>query len=372
MNILKRLENRDNNFDFLRFFAAALVILSHSFPLTGKGFEPYLWLTGYAAFGDLAVNIFFVLSGFLITRSWISDSNFFSYAQKRVLRIFPGLVFAVFVTVFVFGPLLTSFGLKEYFSSSITLNYLRNIFLFPIHYILPGVFQGNIYPNAVNGSLWTLSVEFPLYFAIAAIGLFGFFRKRILVLLIAAVLFVVKWYFLENNDFKSDVFFFVQTYEWLRCSLYFFIGALFYLYREKIKLNKQTAILFFAIFLLSFRNYYGALISFLTLPYLILYVGFLKIGFLKNFSRYGDFSYGLYIYAFPVQQTIVHLSGNRISPFVLFPLAFVSTLVLAVASWKLVEEPFLRLKSFPFQQMFFDKVLYIYKKIKEGFIAQES
>jgi peptidoglycan/LPS O-acetylase OafA/YrhL len=344
MNIADKLKSRDNNFDFLRFFAASLVILSHSFALTTQPYEPYLWLTGYATFGMLAVSIFFILSGFLITKSWLDNPQIAIFLKKRILRIIPGLFVAVVFTILIIGPLVTSLSFREYIAHPTTREYFNNAFL-SVSFFLPGVFTDNLYKSAVNGSLWTLPVEFKLYMMVLALGMIGLFHKRMIALTLsfgvfmygAATLLFPTLYTLESTQ---------QDY--LRCTVYFSMGIIMYLFRDKIKFSKSIFLIALILFLGSFRSTYGSTISYLTLPYMMLYVGFLKTNIFSIFSKYGDFSYGLYIYAFPVQQTIVYFSKNAINPAELFFSAFFVTLFLAICSWNFVEKPFMKLKSLQF------------------------
>lgn len=150
---------RENNFDFLRFFAAALVLFAHSYPLVGRREdEPLTLLTGYEKGGSIAVGVFFVMSGYLIASSWLASSSPKSFLIKRALRIFPALIVAVLLSAFVIGPLVTQFDLGRYLAADGTWTYLQNILLVT-RYELPGVFTGNLYPDVVNGSLWTLPLE---------------------------------------------------------------------------------------------------------------------------------------------------------------------------------------------------------------------
>ena len=177
MRLIQKADSKENNFHFLRFLAAALVIFSHSYPLSGSKFEPFAWLVQYNTFGGLAVNIFFLISGFLITKSWLDNPNIFQFSMKRILRIMPAFIVAIFFSVFVVGPLVTNLSFKEYIVHPFTKLYLMNVFMFPIHYNLPGVFVNNPYPNAVNGSLWSLPVELIMYGLVAVLGLLRVFSK---------------------------------------------------------------------------------------------------------------------------------------------------------------------------------------------------
>lgn len=151
--------SRDNNINFLRFIAASLVIWFHMASLLAIP-EPYIMGQGL---GPIAVNIFFVLSGYLIAKSWTRSSSFGSYLIRRIACIFPGLAVVILLSVFVMGPIVTSLPLGDYFADAGTWKYLSLIVLAPISNVLPGVFDANPLPYAVNGSLWTLRYEFLAY-----------------------------------------------------------------------------------------------------------------------------------------------------------------------------------------------------------------
>jgi peptidoglycan/LPS O-acetylase OafA/YrhL len=224
-----------NNFDLIRFIAAALVILSHCFSLAGKEFEPLSWLSGYETFGGLAVAIFFITSGFLITASWFSDENILSFIKKRILRIFPALIWVIFLTVFVLGPLLTALPLKEYFKNHTTYLYLNNVYLTCIYYSLPGVFAHNPWPNAVNGSLWTLPIEILMYAMIGFLGSIRLLKMKwfIPALLPFAFYLFISYYISHSNT----MILWVRLSQTAKLAIYFIMGSIFYIYREKIILS---------------------------------------------------------------------------------------------------------------------------------------
>ena len=171
-----RLRRRGNNFDVLRLLAASLVLFSHSYALTDNA-EPFAEISGWT-FGEVGVVMFFAMSGFLIAKSWSDRPQLVPFAVKRALRILPALVVAVSVTVFVIGPLFTTLPLSSYFSDPVTWLYLvRCSLLITFFGTLPGVFEDNPYPDAVNGSLWTLPVEACCYAMAAMLGTLGLLRR---------------------------------------------------------------------------------------------------------------------------------------------------------------------------------------------------
>ena len=149
--------HRSNNLDALRLVGALAVIFGHAYHIVGRPFENPV-VAGYPV-QTLGVIIFFSISGYLITASWSRTRNPVSYLAARSLRIFPALVVVVLVCMFVIGPVVSVLPNSQYFDAPNFWSYLGNIILRP-QYELPGVWGDHPYPNAVNGSLWTLPAEF--------------------------------------------------------------------------------------------------------------------------------------------------------------------------------------------------------------------
>lgn len=335
-------QKRDNNFDFLRQFAAFLVILGHSQSLVGVP-QYGLWGHGIATVGVL---IFFALSGYLITQSWERDPAYISFLVKRSLRIFPALGLCVLLTALALGPVLTTLPVGEYFSHPGTQDYLWNIVLFPT-YFLPGLFTNNTYPHAVNGSLWSLPVEFACYMLIAFIA-FGRRSARALpILLTGCLLFAVSiWYF---NVYQG------QQIVWWGTDLgqatlimpFFMTGAFLCAMRDRIPLRWDVALaMVFGLVSLTVLapGFPIQQITWIFVPYIVLTVGWMSTPLLRRFGRFGDPSYGMYLYAFPVQQTVIYLRGNDIDYVTLTIITTIISAVLGFLSWHLLERPVLALK----------------------------
>ncbi len=341
-------DSRDNNFNLLRFLAAGMVLVAHSFPLTGTGGEP---LFGGFTLGHVAVDIFFITSGFLVTRSLITRGNAVAFTWARIVRIFPALIVAVLLCAFGVGLAFTTLSTGEFLGDSRVYTFiLKNstLILGNIQYDLPGVFIDNPYPEAVNGSLWTLPWEIRMYSILGAVGLFSLLfgvntRTRLLhqtvvalgIAAIAATCINHYWPFIENKSHGHG----------LRLLAFFFIGGAFYVLRNRIKLGHQQAAVYALALALNLdgdRMFY--LLYVLLLPYLILYLAYIPKGPLRLFNKLGDYSYGLYIYAFPVQQIIASLRPD-VGVWEMFFTATAVTLALAVASWYLLEKPMLRQKD---------------------------
>lgn len=341
-----KFDPRSNSFDAMRLAAALLVLFSHCFPLTGSAdIEPFarFGLSG----GDVAVAIFFVISGFLITRSQERRSAS-EYLTARALRILPGLAVAVVVTAFAIGPVVSTLGASGYFSSAGTWQYLWTADIFDVQRSLPGVFEQNPYPVTVNGSLWTIALECTAYLLVPILAVMGLLHRRLFwSVVVAALVAYGVGVMVFNFDWRNpgpQFLRYVSTFQALRYLPFFAIGAAFWIYRDRIPLNAALATVAIIAILATNRTPLFMSALFIGLPYLVIYVGTLGAVARPFFARLGDLSYGTYLYAWPVQQTIAHFVPG-ISPWLMLAAAAPITLALAFLSWLLVESRFLRLKA---------------------------
>lgn len=332
--------SRNNNFDFIRLLAAIAVIFSHSFPLTletsgdENEFEPLFLLSqGQSSIGDLSVFIFFIISGFLITQSFDRSRDIMKYTVARILRIFPALIVVVFMTVLILGPLVTSESIKSYFTSTETYEYFKTAFIYVGNAMtLPGVFTENTFPGTVNGSLWSLKFEFFFYMIVAVLGIMKFLNKPIV-----SIIYIITLALLVFNFPIGERY--ILTFS------FFSAGMLLYVFRNSIPLNGYFA---FASFIALITSLFtgGFIVLFAIFgSYLVIYLALTPKINLSFISKYGDFSYGLYIYAFPIQQAIVHFSGGKITPLANFIIALPITFIFAYFSWHLIEKKALKLKN---------------------------
>ncbi len=333
------MESRRNNLDLIRFLCAVLVIFSHSYPLTNSSKEPLAVFTRQTSFGGIAVAVFFVVSGFLIPQSFDRSDNVINYFKARILRIFPGLLICFCFAAFIIGPIFTSLPLSDYFTNGQTYKYFVGFTLLPnVSPSLPSVFTDNPFGSFVNGSLWTLKFEFFFYIVVAFIGRFKMLNKKYVVFFFTLFLALSL---LKINEDIHNLF---------MLGSYFFGGTLLYIFREQIVLKHYYAIASFALILLASQlGFMNATIAVFG-SYLVIYMGFQRKLFFPNFAKYGDFSYGIYIYAFPIQQAIVAALGKTISPFENFIISLPIVIVLSFFSWHLVEKRALRLKNYSFRK----------------------
>lgn len=344
--------DRNNNFDLIRLIAAVAVIFSHAFPLSMitkdniNEFEPlYILSGGQVTIGNLSVFIFFVVSGFLITQSFERTSSNLNYFVSRIVRIFPGLMIVVLITAFVLGPLVTDLSLNSYFSNFNTYTYLQTgIGLIGNQLGLPGVFLNNNYPIQVNGSLWSLKYELLFYIAVVIFGILNLLNKRFMpyILSFPIILLILNFPIGEK---------YILTFS------FFAAGMTLYIFRDKIPLNLHLASASCVILLISFFTAYFVVLSVIFGSYLIIYLSFYQKYKFPHVTKYGDFSYGLYIYAWPVQQTIILLNNGHMNPYINFLISFPITLVIAYMSWHLIEKPSLKYKKTILNHFFLKKSL---------------
>lgn len=228
-----------DNLTFLRLFAALMVIYGHSFPLTGFSSPGYL-MNGVQT---IAVKAFFVISGYLVTESWLRDQDFSRFAIKRLLRIVPALLFLVIFTAFIVGPILTHLPIGEYLGSGGAFRYLWNALFFPI-YDLPGVFPDNIYPVAVNGSLWTLPVELSMYILLP-LAFFLSKGNRFGIAIFTLLFALISIYITKVSGIERIVVYGTDWITALDPAPYFFIGAFYRVFNLKRVLNLPIAIVLF-------------------------------------------------------------------------------------------------------------------------------
>ena len=341
MHLGEQTRARDNNFNLIRAVAATAVLVSHAWPLSlGAGTpEPLLAIVG-ASLGTLAVYVFFAISGFLIAMSFARSNSPQVFLAARTLRLFPGLLVSLLLVAFVMGPLVTALPVAEYLTDpALPLFVLRNMALVSPAYELPGVFAGNPYP-AVEGSIWTLVHEVVCYMGVLVAGLLGAFRERHRMAICLSVYgavwlaYLIAWHGLHP---KVDALH--------RLSLPFATGVLFFVLRDRLVLSGWGVLAAWAVWGLA-RGTVPAAVGpalILALAYSTFWLAYVPRGPILAYNRLGDYSYGLYIYAFPLQGLMVWLFGPM-GPGMNIALALPATLACAIMSWHLVEAPALALR----------------------------
>lgn len=290
-------------------------------------------------FDDVLVPMFFALSGFLVTASAFRTKSIKAFFIFRGLRIFPALCTEVSLSALVLGPSLTVLALRDYFSDSKFFEYFGNI-VGHVKFELPGLFVGNPFPNMVNFNLWTLPGEFYCYLTIGALMASGLlYGKRTFTAIFAvfAVGFLSFDYLFSASENIHN--------SWLLV-LYFFCGAAFQHWRHELPASKSLFAISLAIIYIHYLSPSRTIgITPLAVTYATVYFGIIAVPKLPLLQS-GDYSYGVYLYGFPISQALVHVLGSlRGHPVHLMAVAATLTLGFAVVSWHLIEKPTLALKK---------------------------
>lgn len=329
---------RANNFTLLRLAFALTVLWSHSFAISGAGWDPISSaMHPYFALQELAVDGFFIISGFLVTPSLVNRGPF-GYALRRAVRIFPGYLMCLAITVLILGPLLTTLPAAQYFSHHLVISVLhRGWYIWNgTQGALPGVFLHNPRPQIMNDSLWTLTPEIRSYGALLVLGLAGIFSRRATANFALFCLLAIAVFNYPALPVFGD------HARWGRLPICFMIGVLIWVNRASIPINPKFAALAVVVpfvFVPLGREAVIA-VSYLAFAYLIFFVAY-GIRHI-DLDRFGDLSYGIYIYAWPVQQIVVMALPNAGGYRTAF-LSALSVLPIAALSWFFVERPATRL-----------------------------
>ena len=356
--------DRTRGFDYLRVSLAIAVILWHSWGITyGREAIDGALRSPVGLLVPLVVPMFFALSGYLVTMSFYRTDTIGQFLMLRGIRIFPALVVEILLAALILGPFLTTAPLREYFGDPDFWQYFLNC-VGLVQYVLPGVFEGNPYPRVVNGSLWTVPYELECYLYFIGFALLGAKRARSVFLLgLVAALFVVAAFGIvsgkgliaylkdvlldgaavnANLQAAGEAAFIIADPAQLAVAS-FLAGAAIFAYRDRLPYDWRLAMVALLLSLSLFRNEYYHVAA-LPIAYLTVWIGLLNPPATWLVSK-GDYSYGMYLYAFPIQQLVVYLAMPQVSFLTTFAVALVLTFAFAVFSWHLVEKPFQMLKK---------------------------
>ncbi|MCY1126028.1 acyltransferase [Frigidibacter sp. RF13] len=332
--------SHDNNFNLIRMVAAICVLISHAYPIAlGPGaVEPLEHETGFSL-GTIAVFVFFTASGFLISASYVNRSSILSFCKARIFRIYPGLVISNIVVVFILGLIFTSLPLAEYFAAPDTWMFLaRNTVLLSPMYELPGVFDQSPY-HAIVGSIWTIFYEIACYVLVAIVGWMGFLKRRS-----SAVAVSLAWMLFATAYVVSDVHTIYQIDKFMELSVSFAWGIFIWSVWDVLGARYVGALALLLIAVMILLGTSNVLLLYPAIAFVTIALAFLPSRFLGLYNRLGDYSYGFYLYAFPIQGAVVAVAAG-IDPVGCMIWAAPITLAISVISWRLIERPFIVRKT---------------------------
>ncbi|GGF74841.1 acyltransferase [Azorhizobium oxalatiphilum] len=323
-------DTRDNAFDLIRLVAALAVIYGHAFYLVRPtpARDPIAVLFPFTYSGALAVDVFFLISGIFVTRSFVVSRNPLAFAAKRMARIFPALaLFGAVVAVLL--ALFATRAPLDFLLSPLPWVYASNTAVLKITYKIPGVFEANTLAGVISGSLWTLLAEFRLYVLVLVMGLLGALTIPARHILILGVIIA----FAANGKF----FEFVGDARVAPSVFMFLAGMASYVYRHTIPVTLLHVGTLLATTLMTSGEIHK--LCFYAFVYaLVIWLGCLRLPAALRIRN--DYSYGIYLYAFPLQQIFaLHLPDS--GPYLNFALSAVAAICCAIPSWHLVEKPWI-------------------------------
>ena len=342
--------DKNNNLNLIRILAAFAVLISHSFAIvTGDvDAEPLRALLGVTP-GTLAVDVFFVTSGLLLANSLSKKGNALEFIISRVARIYPALIVAVLLTVFVLGPIFTKLTFIDYLQNKATYTYFfkTTTLVRDVGYTLPGVFSDNPLYNQVNGSLWTLPFELKMYILLfctwyACKVMARSHASQFLKLCIFGITAVAGILYAQEYINSGGI---DSMHSFSRFTFIFFSGACLGLYQNRILISPWIlgvallAIVVSAIDKTAFFFVWHALIG-----YTVVLLAYQSSRLLARYNKVGDYSYGVYIYAFSIQQALMASIVDISVPSMILYSA-VLTAMLAFLSWHLIEKPVMKKKN---------------------------
>ncbi|MVV47012.1 acyltransferase [Pseudomonas sp. PB120] len=334
MKLNNALHRDNNNADLLRLVAACAVIWGHAYALVPGPVttEPIRGLLGFDYSGSLAVEFFFFLSGILVTNSWLTNSSPLSFILARFFRVFPAVLVSAVACVFLLGPMLTTLPLNSYFADS---SVFAAIFRHPyVEYSLPGVFEHTNNP-LTNGSIWTIRYELIMYAMLLAAGLCGVFRHKIFATVVLVAILVIS---IVLPD-EVEVIGLMNVDIGGRLPAFFAFGALLALYKDQASINFSIVC---GLILFAWICRHGPAFQFVFYPaFLMTALWLMTTAPIKALRLPGDFSYGVYVFGWPIQKAVVavfpafSIHENQ-------AVSIAAALALASISWYVVEKPCIR------------------------------
>ena len=330
-----------SGFDYMRVVLALLVVLGHSLLVSGDDSgRSYVFpgiVDSIRSPGVLA--LFFALSGFLVSASLIRTKGLGTFLGLRALRIAPALCVEIVLSALILGPILTTSTLSAYFSSGDFYKYFFNTIGW-IHYNLPGVFLNHPAGRQVNGSLWTVPYEAECYIALTLLAFVGLKKrpKTFLAAFCVMTILLCIYYLIHGDPDPSR-----STATGRQLVLFFLSGVLLYLHRDHVPYSGKTFIVAAALSVALIRSHTLIYLAPFPVAYVVAYLGLTQPRKLPIVFT-GDYSYGIYLYAYPMQQAAYQLFDVGRTWYGNFGLAVMAVCLFAAFSWHAIEKPALKLK----------------------------
>lgn len=335
-----RIRGLTSGFDYLRVFLSVAVLCWHSYLITHGLQQTFVFAADTLHYASrLILPMFFALSGFLVAGSLLRNS-LQQFLWLRVVRLVPALAVEVVLSALILGPIVTIFTLDKYFHDPLFFTYFWNT-IGHIQFFLPGVFLDHPFARVVNTSLWTVPYELLCYIALTLASLVTLFKRPRIFAVIFVIAVVVKT--VLNLKYGSGVSY-PPNLGGRQLVVCFLAGVLLYINRDIIPYSSGLALLAAITGYIFVRNYDLVFLSVLPLAYVTVWLGLLNPGKLPIVFT-GDYSYGVYLYAAPIQQAVFHFTAVGKSYAGNVVLTLISVCFFAAFSWHAIERPALKLKN---------------------------
>lgn len=331
-----------NNFDLIRLIAAIAVVFGHSYMVQAhtEFHDAVAQALGHDASGALGVFAFFMLSGILISASYDRQRSVPRFLVLRFARIWPALAVCSLLAAFVVGPLFTTSSLSDYFGAPATWFFVAHMLtiLKGLGWLLPGVFEHNPFPGGVNAAIWTLPLEIKCYAVVLVAGMLGLVGTRRGMTLAVAVATAGFVYLLQLPPLPvllADITVLQIGYQFWPVP-FFLLGMLLYAWRDVVVMHGAIALALVAAYAGLSDTVVGPALFYIAFAYVVLWAGTTPM--LHRFAPRNDYSYGIYVYGFVIQQCLASLAptlDHWTAFWIVLPIVFAC----AYVSWHCIEKP---------------------------------
>ncbi len=322
-------------FDYLRIILSVSVLVFHSIALS-SGSDTFVWAGPFRFLPASILPMFFALSGFLVTGS-LKRVQLHQFVMLRILRLIPALAVEVALSALLIGPIVTTIPLSAYYTDHLVWKYFLNI-IGSIHYFLPGVFADNPAPGVMNGQLWTIPFELESYLSLTILSILTVVRRRFWFAMAVIGTCLVATTFVNVNHTGQA---FDNNLPGRMLVLSFLAAVVVYLYRDKLPFSNMAGVVSMVISMAMLEYPQLCYLAPLPIAYATVWLGLMR----PPSIPFGDLSYGVYLFHFPVEQTLVHYFPSIQTWWQLTAVALPITALFAWLSWTVIEHPVLQRKK---------------------------